>query len=131
MRYLLDTNIVSAWARKSSSPLILKVAQTPPAALCVSTLVEHDLLYGFALLPGTRAEAMTVRPLEVLPSLPFGSAEASRAATLRLALARGQTDRPYDTLIAATVLEHDLTLVTHNTREFRRVEGLAVEDWLA
>ena len=31
----------------------------------------------------------------------------------------------------ATALEHGLTLVTHNTREFRRVEGLAVEDWLA
>jgi len=36
---------------------------------------------------------------------------------------------PYDLLIAATALEHQLTLVTHNVREFRRVEGLVVEDW--
>jgi tRNA(fMet)-specific endonuclease VapC len=132
MRYLLDTNIVSAWARKSSSALMLKLAQTRPAALCVCTLVEHELLYGFALLPGTRAEAMTLRLLELLPSLPFGSAEARRAATMRVALARSGTPiGPYDTLIAATALEHGLTLVTHNTREFERVEGLAVEDWLA
>jgi tRNA(fMet)-specific endonuclease VapC len=51
---------------------------------------------------------------------------------MRVALARaGKPIGPYDTLIAATALEHGLTLVTHNTREFRRVEGLAVEDWLA
>jgi predicted nucleic acid-binding protein len=36
-----------------------------------------------------------------------------------------------DALIAAAALEHGLTLIAHNTREFQRVEGLAVEDWLA
>jgi len=55
MRYLLDINIVSAWARKTSSVLMLKLPQTPPAALCVCTLVEHELLYGFELTSGTRA----------------------------------------------------------------------------
>jgi predicted nucleic acid-binding protein len=88
MRYLLDTDIVSAWALKSSSALMLNLAQTPPAALCVRTLVEHELLYGFALTPGTRAEAMTLRLLEVIPSLPLGSVEARRAATLRVVLTR-------------------------------------------
>ncbi len=40
MRYLLDTNIVSAWARRSASALMLKVVQTPSAVLCVCALVE-------------------------------------------------------------------------------------------
>lgn len=88
MRYLLDTNIVSAWARKSSSALMLKLAQTPPAA-----------------------EAMTLHLLELLLSLPFGAAEARRAATLRVALGRaGQPIGPNDRLIAATALEYGLTL---------------------
>ena len=37
---------------------------------------------------------------------------------------------PYDLQIAAIALAHDLTVVTHNTREFARVPGLKLEDWL-
>ena len=71
-----------------------------------------------------------MRLLEVLPSIPFGSAEAQRAAYLRSRLSRlGKPIGPYDLLIAATALENQLTLVTQNLREFRRVEGLVVEDW--
>ncbi len=130
MRYLLDTNIVSVWARQTSPRLLNKLLATPPADLCISVLVEHELRFGFALTPGTRAEDLTLRLLGTIPSIPFGSAEAQRAAYLRSKLARiGTPIGPYDLLIAATALEHQLTLVTHNVREFRRVEGLVVEDW--
>jgi len=130
MRYLLDTNIVSVWARQTSPRLLNKLLATPPADLCISVLVEHELRFGFALTPGTRAEDLTIRLLEALPSIPFGSAEAQRAANLRSKLSRiGKPIGPYDLLIAATALEHQLTIVTHNLREFRRVEGLVVEDW--
>jgi tRNA(fMet)-specific endonuclease VapC len=130
MRYLLDTNIVSVWARQTSPRLLIKLLATPPADLCISVLVEHELRFGFALTPGTRAEELTLRLLEALPSVPFGSAEAQRAAYLRCKLARaGKPIGPYDLLIAATALEYQLTIVTHNVREFRRVEGLVVEDW--
>ena len=130
MRYLLDTNIVSIWARQTSPRLLNKLLATPPADLCISVLVEHELRFGFALTPGTRAEELTLRLLEALPSIPFGCAEAQRAALLRSKLSRmGKPIGPYDLLIAATALEHQLTLVTHNVREFRRVEGLVVEDW--
>ena len=131
MRYLLDTNVLSAWARRSSPALLLKLSHTAPADLCISALVEHELLYGFALTPGTKAEAMTVRLLEVLPSIPFGKAEARRSAVLRSRLSRDGTPiGPYDLLIAATAVENRLILVTHNTREFRRVDELLVEDWM-
>jgi tRNA(fMet)-specific endonuclease VapC len=130
MHYLLDTNIVSIWARQTSPGLLEKLLATPPADLCISVLVEHELRFGIALTPGTRAGELTLRLLEVLPSIPFGSAEAQRAAGLRSKLSRiGKPIGPYDLLIAATALEHQLTIVTHNVREFRRVEGLVVEDW--
>ena len=130
MRYLLDTNIVSIWARQTSPRLLNRLLATPPADLCISVLVEHELRFGFALTPGTRAEELSLRLLEALPGIPFGSAEAQRAALLRSKLSRmGKPIGPYDLLIAATALEHQLTLVTHNVREFRRVEGLVVEDW--
>ncbi len=130
MRYLLDTNAVSVWARQTSPRLLNRLLATPPADLCISVLVEHELRFGFALTSGTRAEELTMRLLEVLPSIPFGSAEAQRAAYLRSRLSRlGKPIGPYDLLIAATALENQLTLVTQNLREFRRVEGLVVEDW--
>ena len=44
---------------------------------------------------------------------------------------RASTSGPYDLLIAATALEHGATLVTNNVREFARVPGLMVEDWLS
>lgn len=130
MRYLLDTNIVSVWARQTSPRLLARVLGTPPADLCISVLVEHELRFGFALTPGIRAEELTLRLLAALPGIPFGSAEAQRAAVLRSKLSRvGRPIGPYDLLIAATALEHQMTLVTHNVREFRRVDGLMVEDW--
>jgi len=132
MRYLLDTNVVSAWAGGRSQPLLNRLVQVPPADLCISALVQHELLYGFALTPGTKAESRTLRLLELLPILPFGAAEARRSALLRTGLTRrGTPIGPYDLLIAATALEHRLTLITHNLREFRRVEGLTAEDWMA
>ena len=71
MRFLLDTNIVSVWARQTSPILTNKLLATSPADLCISVLVEHELRFGFALTPGTRAENMTLRLLEALPECDF------------------------------------------------------------
>jgi len=62
--------------------------------------------------------------------LPFGQAAAVRAAEIRVLLDRAGTPiGPIDILIAAIALEHGITLVTHNTAEFRRVPALTLEDW--
>jgi len=64
-------------------------------------------------------------------SLPFDDTTAERYAGIRAELERvGQVIGPHDLLIAAICLEHDCTLVTHNTAEFSRVAGLQFEDWL-
>jgi len=62
--------------------------------------------------------------------LPFDSAAGRRAAELRHVLERrGEGIGPLDTLIAATALSHNATLVTRNLREFGRVQGLKLVDW--
>ena len=62
--------------------------------------------------------------------LPFGKKEAEQAAAIRARLERqGLPIGPYDVLIAATALSNHCTLVTHNAKEFSRVEGLQIEDW--
>ncbi len=66
----------------------------------------------------------------VVATLPFGLAEARRAAQIRAALeVAGTPIGPYDVLIAATALAHGGTLVTHNVQEFDRVAGLPLVDW--
>ena len=63
-------------------------------------------------------------------SLPFDDACAVKCAEIRRALEhKGETIGPHDLLIAAVALRHDLTLVTHNTREFGRISTLRLEDW--
>lgn len=132
MKYLLDTNIVSAWAKRSVPALLSKMLNLSPDQLAISSLVQHELLFGLALMPQVRSAAPTREFLRSISVLPFDTACAERAATLRADLSRrGQPIGPYDLLIAATALEHDLTMVTHNTREFQKVESLRVEDWLA
>ena len=138
MPYLLDTNIIEAWARRNNPALMAKMLAAAPADLAVSVLVEHELRYGFAsrvadpAAPVTKSWPLIEQLLALIPSLPLTRPIANRAAELRSDLAAAGTPiDPYDLLIAATALEHGATLVTNNVREFARVPGLIVEDWLA
>jgi tRNA(fMet)-specific endonuclease VapC len=68
--------------------------------------------------------------LEQFISLPFDDLAATTFGVIRVQLeTRGIPIGVYDLQIAAIALANNLTLVTHNTREFRRVDGLQVEDW--
>ena len=132
--FFLDqiTSLVSAWARRNDSALVVRMLAVAPADLAVSVLVEHELRYGFARNPAVKSWPLIEQLLALIPSLPLTRAIANRAAELRSDLAEAGTPIvPYDLLIAATALEHGATLVTNNVREFVRVPGLAVEDWLS
>ena len=103
-----------------------------PSDFAISVLVEHELRYGFARNPLVKSWPLIESLLAAVPSLPLTRPIAKRAADLRSDLAAAGTPiGPYDLLIAATALEHGATLVTNNVREFVRVPGLLVEDWLA
>lgn len=70
--------------------------------------------------------------IELVPVLPFDLAGAEIAGRIRgQQLRRGISFNPSDLMIAATALAHDLTLVTHNVRDFQRVPDLRLVDWLA
>ena len=135
MIYLLDTKIVSVWARRNNPALMAKMLAQAPADLAISVLVEHELRYGFASRfadPAVKSWPLIEQLLALIPSLPLTRPIANRAAELRSDLAAAGTPiGPYDLLIAATALEHGATLVTNNIREFVRVPGLLFEDWLA
>jgi tRNA(fMet)-specific endonuclease VapC len=128
--FALDTNSVSYFLR-GQGRIARRLLALPPSSVGLPSIVLYELVYGAA-----RAEApREIRErLEVLLAslqvLSFGEAEARAAAGIRLALEEaGRPIGPLDVLIAATALEQHAVLVTRNVREFRRVEGLRIEDW--
>ena len=129
MTYLLDTNAMTAWAKKDAH-FIARIKTSVPSDLRISVMTEHELRYGIACNPNLRLRPVLERMLTLLQKVTVDSDVAATAALLRADLRKqGLPVGPYDLLIAATALTHGLTVVTHNTLEFSRVEGLNLEDW--
>lgn len=128
--YALDTNSVSYFL-KGRGRIAERLLAEPPANVGLPSIVLYELEYGAARSQApldlkTHLDAL----LRFLRVLPFGEAEARAAARIRVKLeSAGKPIGPIDVLVAATALEQQAVLVTHNTKEFRRVAGLRVEDW--
>jgi tRNA(fMet)-specific endonuclease VapC len=128
---LLDTNVISDFVR-GERRVLAKVKSSRPDVLAVSTVTVMEIEYGLAL---QAARARRLRPvIEALIGnmavLPFTSADAAASASARAALRRsGRPIGPYDVLLAGCALARGLVVVTANTDEFVRVDGLVVEDW--
>jgi tRNA(fMet)-specific endonuclease VapC len=130
VRFLLDTNIASFIVRRASPTLERHLQRTSASQVALSVVTEMELRYGLARRPGLRVAPMVEALLEGITILPFGSEAARRYATLRVALeGKGQPIGTPDAMIAAHALSLDLTLVSNNLREFRRVPGLRCQDW--
>jgi tRNA(fMet)-specific endonuclease VapC len=131
MKYLLDTNVCVTWLRGKNALLKARLTAHAPTDLVVCSLVVGELCVGAAKSNKPAAEQQRVDAfLALYQSLPFGDSEARKYAEVRAYLeSRGTPIGDFDLAIAATALVHDLTLVTHNTSEFSRVPGLALEDW--
>ena len=132
MKYLLDTNIVIGLS-KGSAPVRTRLAQLPAQALLLSPVVLCELEFGIAKSqrPEATRSALAVL-LANLQVVDFNAEVAVHYGRIRAALeAAGQPIGPNDLLIAAQALSIGATLVTDNVREFSRVPGLVVENWLA
>jgi tRNA(fMet)-specific endonuclease VapC len=128
--YLLDTNIVSELIRNPDGAAARR-AWTESAQLCTSIIVFAELHYGFQKRPSARRQRLAAPVLDSLSVAPWDHPAELRYAGLRVALeAAGMPIGSNDMLIAAHALALDCTLVTANEREFRRVPGLRVENWI-
>jgi len=128
VRFLLDTNALIALL-KHDRRLVERLRRHDPADIGVPAIAAHELFYG--ALKGAHADDNLIRVDAIqLEVLAFDREDARMAGEIRALLARAGTPiGPYDVLIAGQALARDLTLVTHNLREFRCVPGLKVEDW--
>lgn len=136
MNYLLDTNVCIALINGSSPKVRGRAAQAVRRGtiLLTSSIVAHELWYGVAKSsrPVQNANRLLAFLNSAVTALDYSSKDASAAAEIRADLERkGIRIGEYDTLIAGQAFARSLTLITANTREFRRVKGLTVEDWTA
>ena len=129
--YLLDTNIISDLIRNPNGPAAHRIAELGAKAICTSIVVAAELRYGCAKKGSPKLRARVEVVLETIPVLALDMPADSDYGTLRAELeAAGQPIGANDLLIAAHAKALGLTLVTDNTREFGRIRGLKVENWL-
>lgn len=129
--YLLDTNACIRILNGSSAILVSRLRRQAPTDIRLSSVTRAELIFG-ARRSARVAENLGLLAAFFAPliSLPFDDACAEHYGVLRASLAAaGRPIGPNDMLIAATALAHDLTLVSHNVREFSRVANLKLEDW--
>ena len=131
MSYLLDTNSWIQFLNGRSESIRRRLESTKPQDIVLCSVVKAELLYG-AMKSARPAENLAkIRSfIEPHTSFPFDDDAAQVYGALRARLERlGKPIGPNDLLIAAITLVRGATLVTHNTREFSRIEDLALEDW--
>ena len=128
---LLDTNICIYVINMRPPEVLARFREYRLGEIGVCSVVAAELAYGVTKSRSARnrsALEMFLAPLEVLP---FDEAAVWAYGDLRASLEReGQPIGALDTMIAAHALSVDAPLVTHNTREFARVPGLRLENWI-
>jgi tRNA(fMet)-specific endonuclease VapC len=131
MRYMLDTNIVSDLIRNPAGKAAKRSQKVGDDALCVSIITAAELRFGAAHRASPRLTERVEQLLGELTVVAFKEPADAAYAGIRLALQQaGQPIGPNDLLIAAHAMTVGAVLVTANDREFRRVRGLKVENWL-
>ncbi len=131
MRYLLDTNILIA-AIKGKTEVAKKLAEIAANELLLSSIVLGELEFGAeksAFPEPNRARIHTL--LSKITMVGTDANTSLHYGKIRAALEKAGTPiGANDMLIAAQALAENVTLVTDNTKEFSRVHGLKIENWL-
>ncbi len=129
--FLLDTKILSDLVRHPQGVVAEKIAVEGEKNICTSIVVAAELHFGASKRNSERLTAQVEAILSALEILPLEEPVDRQYGKLRTHLEnRGEVIGPNDMLIAAHALVLDCVVITANVREFSRVPGLKVENWL-
>lgn len=131
LRYMLDTNIC-IFTIKNKPQIVREAFNRHHGQLAISTVTLMELIYGAEKSADPQRNLTVVEGFAArLDVLDYDECAAEHTGQLRAELAKAGTPiGPYDQFIAGHARALGLILVTNNLREFQRVPGLRVEDWL-
>ena len=132
MKYMLDTNICIYIIKKKPEKILKTFNSLNVGDVCISSITFAEMQYG--IFKSQHREKNTIAlinflaPIEIMP---FSNNSAVCYGEIRADLEiRGQIIGAYDLLIAAHALSENLTLITNNVKEFSKIKGLSVLNWL-
>ncbi len=129
--WMLDTNICSYLLRKRPPSVLERFYTADLDDLSISAVVAAELRYGAARLGSEKFSRQLEAFLSFQRICPWPESATSQYARIRHELERlGTPIGGMDMLIAAHALAEDAVLVSNNTREFQRVSGLKLENWV-
>ncbi|MBW2195224.1 MAG: type II toxin-antitoxin system VapC family toxin [Deltaproteobacteria bacterium] len=132
MHFLLDTNICIYLIKKHPRQVLKRFRQHSPQDVAISTITLFELQYGVeqSQYPQRSKDALAkfLLPLNLIK---LDRSSAIEAAIIRAQLKKkGMPIGPYDLLIAGLARSRDMTLVTNNIKEFKRIVSLRLENWM-
>ena len=128
--YFLDTNTCIDFLRNLSENVQTHFLSIPLNEIKIPVVVKAELLLGAYKSNKTETLERTIQFLDLFEVIPFSDEMSYTYAEIRKELeAKGNKIGANDLFIAATALNKNAILVTHNTREFIRIDGLHLEDW--
>lgn len=132
MKYMLDTNICIFVIKNKPESVIQKFTKNKPEDICISSITYAELMHGVEKSQAKEKNRIALTMfLSEIQIVSFDASAAQSYGAVKADLQkRGLPIGPMDTLIAAHAKALGLILVTNNTREFSRVDGLVLEDWV-
>lgn len=132
MMYLIDTNICIYLIMNRNESVRKRIEEAKPYQVAVSAVSAAELAYGAAKSRHIEQNRRVLRNfLSAFEIVPFDDRDAEQFGIIRALLEKqGQPIGVYDLEIASQGLARNMTVVTNNEKEFRRVPGLMVENWV-
>ena len=132
MKYLLNTDICIYLIKKKPPQVLQKLTSLPTTDIAISVVTLFELKFGIehSHQPKKAEQALNYFVQSIPYILPMDEVAAAHSAKVRADLkAKGTPIGTYDTLIAGIAMANNMILVSNNTREFARVEGLKLDNW--
>lgn len=131
LKYMLDTNIV-IYTIKNRPDTVQTAFNAHYGQMCISSVTLMELIYGAEKSINPEKNLLTIEGLAArLDVLAYEDNAATHTGQIRAELAKvGTPIGPYDQMIAGHARSQGLILVTNNEKEFQRVDGLRIENWV-
>ena len=131
MKYIFDTNVCIKILNGNNESILNKIDDINNYDIIIPSIVRFELFYGaFKSKKSTKTLKILNEFLNSFETIGFNDNIAEIAGKIRADLEKkGTPIGPYDLIIGATTIYKNLILVTHNTKEFSRIDKIKIEDW--